>query len=460
MNLETTAPQRWPGATRQRRPAAGRGRLRAELARRPYLAPALLALAMVAVTVSVAAAAGLPIKDPDGIFGERARLLLGTVVAFMALDIVPRAIRRAGWRPLQMLAAARTTFRERWTWRRTALALGGILSFYLTYVGYRNLKSYLPALVDQDLDVPLRELERSAFLGTDPATLLHDVLGTGVVAHVLSAVYVFFLAFVPISVATALIWSRRTGPGCWYTMALGLNWTLGVIGYYVLPALGPIFVFPSLFESLPDTATSALQATLVEERALVLADAAAAPVVQSIAAFPSLHVSIVFTAALIAHHLRLYRPLRVFLWTFLALTIVATVYFGWHYLVDDVAAIAIGAAAVYLAAAATGQRIRPRSASGHEQDHVVAGDDREQRRVEPVEQPAVRPQQATAVLDLERPLDEALEQVADRGGERGRKRYGERGEAVDRRGGDDEQAVARERADRDAGQKSFERLGR
>jgi hypothetical protein len=36
------------------------------------------------------------------------------------------------------------------------------------------------------------------------------------------------------------------------------------------------------------------------------------------------------------------------------LTILATVYFGWHYLVDDVAGLGIGAFAVWLAWRATG----------------------------------------------------------------------------------------------------------
>ena len=46
------------------------------------------------------------------------------------------------------------------------------------------------------------------------------------------------------------------------------------------------------------------------------------------------------------------------LWTFLALTMVATLYFGWHYVVDDIAGIGIGVIAVVLAGVATGH-LRP-----------------------------------------------------------------------------------------------------
>jgi CDP-diacylglycerol--glycerol-3-phosphate 3-phosphatidyltransferase len=64
----------------------------------------------------------------------------------------------------------------------------------------------------------------------------------------------------------------------------------------------------------------------------------------------------VFSAALVAHALRVPRALRVALWAFLALTLLSTVYFGWHFVVDDVAGLALGAASVWLAAALTGHR--------------------------------------------------------------------------------------------------------
>ena len=49
---------------------------------------------------------------------------------------------------------------------------------------------------------------------------------------------------------------------------------------------------------------------------------------QGIAAFGSLHTSIIFTAAVAAHMLGLGRRLRIGLWALFALTTTATVYFG------------------------------------------------------------------------------------------------------------------------------------
>jgi CDP-diacylglycerol--glycerol-3-phosphate 3-phosphatidyltransferase len=309
--------------------------------------PALgIALAMALATAIVSMSDGLEVRDTDKMLSGRIVLLLGTLGFFIVIDLVPRAIKRGGPFHTTLLAVAR----ERWNRRRLGAVCLGLLSFYVTYLSYRNLKGFLPFLTDQDFDPKLLSLDRSIFLGHDPGPLLHSVLGTGIAAHLLSSVYLFFLAFVPISLGAALIASSNPIPGLWYVTALGLNWTLGVVSYFLLPALGPVFVAPDFYANLPETGTAALQQALIYERHEALAGQAA----QSIAAFASLHVSVVFTAALIAQLLHLHRLLRVALWTFLGLTFLATLYFGWHYVVDDIAGLAIGLIAVSLAGVATG----------------------------------------------------------------------------------------------------------
>ena len=301
---------------------------------------------MAFATAIVSLSDGLEVRDTDKMLSPRILLVLGTFAFFIVVDLVPRAIRRPG--PIHRALPA--VARARWSRRRVGAVALGFLSFYVTYLSYRNLKGFLPFLTDQDFDPDLLSLDHSMFLGHDPGPLLHELLGTGVAAHLLSSVYLFFLAFVPISLGTALIASSNPIPGLWYVTALGINWTLGVVSYLMLPSLGPVFVAPDLYTTLPETGTSALQQALIYERHEALAGQAA----QSIAAFASLHVSVVFTAALIAHLLRLPRLLRVALWTFLALTMVATLYFGWHYVVDDIAGLGIGLIAVVLAGVATG----------------------------------------------------------------------------------------------------------
>lgn len=85
--------------------------------------------------------------------------------------------------------------------------------------------------------------------------------------------------------------------------------------YYVLPSLGPIYIEPQHFTDLPDTAVTGLQESLYRNRVRVLEDPHATQSVHGIAAFASLHVSVVVTAALVAHLVRLPVVLRTALWT-------------------------------------------------------------------------------------------------------------------------------------------------
>ena len=172
-----------------------------------------------------------------------------------------------------------------------------LLSFYVTYLSYRNLKSFLPFVNGANHDQALLDAERWFFFGNDPATILHDLLGTGAIAHVLSFVYLAFLTFVPLSIGFALIWSSRLRVGIWYVTTLSICWLLGALSYYLVPALGPAYAEPKLFNALPETGVARLQDTLFEHRGEVLFDPQGTSAVQSIAAFASLHVAVLFAAA-------------------------------------------------------------------------------------------------------------------------------------------------------------------
>ncbi len=313
-----------------------------------------VALGTGAVAVVCALYLGLPLRDPDGFLGPTYVRLPVLVALMLAIDVAPRAIARAGTAraiPEQVLVVAR----ERWPWRRLRPALIGLLAFYGTYVSYRNLKHFLPLLRDDLVDEELLDLDRAMTGGVAPAELFHDLLGTGVSAHVLSWVYLAFLMFVPASLALALVSRARPRDASWYVTALCLNWTLGTASYYLLPSMGPVYAEPELFWGLPETGTSQLQDSLLASRWFVLVDPQGTERIQSIAAFASLHVSIVFTAALIGHMVFASKAVRAILWSFFALTVAATIYFGWHYIVDDIAGLAIGGGSVLLAAWGTGR---------------------------------------------------------------------------------------------------------
>ncbi len=308
--------------------------------------------------LTLAGTHGLPIRDPDARYVGSPLALISLIVAiFVFLDVVPRAAMGARDGGEGVYAGTRRLFLERWWGRRGAIVVVCILGFYATYLSYRNLKSFVPFVTDGSLhDAGLLSLDKTMFFGTPPSSVLHSLLGTGISAEVLSAVYLAFLTFVPLSIGAALIWSSRIAEGVWYVTALALCWMLGALSYYVVPSLGPIYADPHLFNSLPTTGVSQLQQTLMEHRNEVLANPGTSDTVQSIAGFASLHIAVVFTAALIAQLAHAPRVLRIGLWTYFSLTLLATIYFGWHYVIDDVAGLGIGLVAVFGAAAMVGVR--------------------------------------------------------------------------------------------------------
>ena len=240
-----------------------------------YAITPLIAVVMLAVTLVAGEHYGIGLRDPDGVVGGRLLLVLGLILAFCALDVVPRAIldARATSRPAmrRIIALAH----DRLSWQRLAYVLGSIVAFYVIYLCYRNVKSYLPLARPELFDGQLRELDRSLF-GGDPAVFMHEWLGTGVAAHVLSTVYLLFLTFVPISVVVTLVWSRDNAIGLWWVNVLSINGVLGALSYFLMPSMGPAFVSPELFATLPETGATSLQHSLLEHRQAFLQNPSAA----------------------------------------------------------------------------------------------------------------------------------------------------------------------------------------
>ena len=123
---------------------------------------------------------------------------------------------------------------------------------------------------DHKYDRTLHLLDRMLVFGHEPGVLLHHVFGTGISAHVLSYVYLWFLPLVPLALTAWLIWSKNITYGYWFATSQSLAWSLGTLSYYALPTLGPGLAYPSIYTDLPDTPTSALMETLVNIRQQVV----------------------------------------------------------------------------------------------------------------------------------------------------------------------------------------------
>ena len=301
------------------------------------------------------------------------------LLAALLVDVVVRA----GWKVLRsslagrgdgapagrasFRAQARERWRTHWTRERMTLVVLGTVCFYVTYVCYRNLKSNLPFVrPDPDrspgevkalsYDRELHVMDRVLFFGHDPSDVLHALLGTNLAAHVLSQIYLTYLPLVILLVTIWLVWSRNISYGYWFATSQVLGWSLGALSYYLLPTLGPGIAYYSEYTELAHTPTTDLMEAITSGRSQVLFDPTMTDALNSVAGFASLHVAITMLWALMVQYTVRSRVLHWVFWVNFVLTVVATLYFGWHYVADDIAGVAIAVIAFYVGGIASGQK--------------------------------------------------------------------------------------------------------
>ena len=94
---------------------------------------------------------------------------------------------------------------------------------------------------------------------------------------------------------------------------------------------------------------------------------------QSVAGFASLHCAVTLLVALMVQHTIRNRVVHWIFWANFGVTIVATLYFGWHYVADDVAGILIALLSFYVGGVVSGQKFV--------KHHVVTTEDAERARL-------------------------------------------------------------------------------
>ncbi len=301
----------------------------------------LLVGAFALVTIYWSHHVGIPIKDPHGsIFLSRIAISLGFFVPMAFIDASLR-VGRSEWtyrRTVDML-------RARWTRHRLLLAMSGLLAYHVVYFCYHNLKSW--DVLNEPRDSMLLAWDRWLFLGHSPAVLLHDLLGQHVAAYALMIIYESFGTMVLIAIPMPMVFVTRIRDGYVAIAAALWVWILGVGCYYLIPSLGPFDSAPEEFAGLPHTMIQDTQARYMGQRAHLLANPQANDAFAQVSAFASLHVGVTCVIFLMCAYYGMRRT-TIAMGIFLAGTIVATVYLGWHFFVDDPAGIAIAVLAVYL----------------------------------------------------------------------------------------------------------------
>ncbi|WP_340539764.1 phosphatase PAP2 family protein [Nocardioides sp. GXZ039] len=357
--------------------------------RRAYLTLIGVAAVMGILAWLVSARYDRPLLDPEGSFlgpsWIRLPLLLSITVI---LDIVPRMLWDSRLRRSAMLPVVRERLRTHWTKQRGLLVALGVSAFYVTYVSYRNLKSALPFVrsfdnPDDMFDRELNAVDKALVFGHRPGPLLHDLLGTHISAHVLSTIYLLFVPMVPLAVMAWIVWSRNLRYGYWFVISQCLAWSIGTATYYALPTLGPAFHYVPGYTDLAHTGTTDLIRSLDRSRDLVLYGGydgqGVEGIVNSVAGFASLHCGITLLWALMVQFTVRSVILKRIFWVNFGLTVIATLYFGWHYISDDIAGITLALVSFYLGGLAAGIRFdrhgrpRPRTKDAGPVDVVEPG---------------------------------------------------------------------------------------
>lgn len=333
--------------------------------RRAYVLLVGVASVMGLIALVLAITVERRLADPEGFLGPAWVRLPMLIVAAFLMDLLPRTLWTSRFHPRRMPELIRQRIREHWTRERMTLVIMGVVCFYITYVSYRNIKSFLPFVrPDTYFDRELHLVDRTLFAGHEPAVILHQWLGMGFTAQALSVIYLWFLPLVPLALTAWLIWPKNISYGYWFATSQCIAWSLGTASYYMLPTLGPGFEYVSLFADLPETGSGQLMEGLIYGRQTVMY-AGQLGDVQSVAGFASLHVAITLLVALMAQYTLTWRPLHWLLWANFALTVVATIYFGWHYVADDIAGVVIALVAFYLGGIASGQKFDRHGLGSH-----------------------------------------------------------------------------------------------
>lgn len=314
-------------------------------------------ITLAVITVLVANHDHLPIRDPDDDIWPAYIRLPAMMLVALALDIVPRAVARSRGRRRELPAVVRAVVVERWPLSQAWFALSGVATWYLSYAAFRDLKSYVPFVNQEIWDPTFAGIDRALWLGHDPAAVLHHWFGTGIAAHVFSCIYVAWIVMIPVSIAIALIWTRNRRAGQWFVTALAVDWALGVAAYFAFPTLGPIYSDPGTFAGLDHTYVTTLQDKLLTDRVDVLANPWHTDALQTIAAFPSLHVGMMVTVMLCLELFAVRRWMRIGGRIGFVLTVLATVYLGWHFFFDAFGGVLVGALGVWIAAMGTGNHV-------------------------------------------------------------------------------------------------------
>jgi len=291
----------------------------------------------------------VPLRKPFNLYLERIGqgFMLYVCGLFLSIFIFRLSDIRSARKAALVKTWGETLARWRSTYARKSVLVSDarlLNVFALTFVVFIELKHLVPFLRLRVYDESFLHMERFLFGGKLAGEHLQSLIGAQA-APLLSLGYLFFYPYMAI-VSVYVLLQREEGFRERFAFTFTLIWMLGALAIYLLPTLGPCFSYPIINAALPITEVANMQRDLWTHREFVLANPRSSEGVYLISGFPSIHLAIPLSCGYLFY--RSHKALFYLSLVTAALTVLTTLYFGWHYACDDLGSFLLAALALGL----------------------------------------------------------------------------------------------------------------
>ncbi|WP_129128308.1 phosphatase PAP2 family protein [Geomonas oryzae] len=219
--------------------------------------------------------------------------------------------------------------------------LNGAMAYMAVYgvlVSYTNLKPAIPLLNHRLYDDILFRCD-AWILNLLTCGGLYILPKTPYLTHCFDTMY-FFLW--PLACLTLLLASREEAVFWRFTSAWCVAFALSLPFSILFPTMGPAFFKPELYRHITGTCSAGAMERLWSHYQSFKSYPLQTPIVTAngIVGMPSLHIALCYLSSLAIG--ALYPRLRFLMGGVVLLFVVATVYLGWHYLLDALGGIGVG----------------------------------------------------------------------------------------------------------------------
>ena len=314
-----------------------------------FLLTEVVIIVLVFFTVSIYFVLGLELRDPWSLYLQR----IGSVIYmyFFMLPLVFFLLRLKDierWRALQEKICWKTTWvrfrKDFFNLRNILFDLRLLNAIAVLFVLIINLRHIVPYVNKTAYDNYLIALEEWAFNGKILSFWIIEFIGANN-APMMSDIYRLFYPYLSIIIFTFVLYRDALLSQQFFLSFIGI-WMIGIVITCLWPTWGPCFYSPQYFTILPETTMTQMQQGLWEMKQYLELNPQSSKAAYLISALPSLHVAVIALGSI--YLFKVSKILSMFSWGFVVVTIISTLYFGWHYFVDDVIAIIIAYLAYFL----------------------------------------------------------------------------------------------------------------